>query len=113
MTETLKIDYVEFTTPDLEGENAFFSKAFGWQSQAYGDDYLAIKGAGLEGGMERAPTIAPLIVLYGDDLEAALAQVKAAGAHISKDIYAFPGGRRFEFTTPGGTAMAVWTKGES
>jgi len=50
-----------------------------------------------------------LIVLKADDLEAALAQVTAAGATITKEIFDFPGGRRFEFTEPGGNAMAVWS----
>lgn len=108
MTETLKIDYVEFYAPDLEAEQAFFAKAFGWDFIDYGPDYRDIQGAGTGAGLERAPAKAPLIVLKADDLEAAFEQVKAAGAEITKEIYAFPGGRRFEFRAPNGTAMAVW-----
>ena len=48
-------------------------------------------------------------MLRADDLEAALDQVTAAGAEITQDIFAFPGGRRFEFLAPGGIAMAVWS----
>jgi predicted enzyme related to lactoylglutathione lyase len=52
---------------------------------------------------------APLIVLRAVDLDAAYAQVKAAGATITREIFDFPGGRRFEFIEPSGTAMAVWS----
>ena len=75
----------------------------------YGPDYRDIQNAGTGGGLERSPHNAPLIVLKSNDIEAALAQVRTAGAEITKEIFEFPGGRRFEFKEPGGTAMAVWT----
>lgn len=108
MTDTLKLDYVEFHTPDPEREQAFFGEAFGWSFVDYGPDYLDIRGAGIGGGIARAEARAPLIVLRAQDLEAALARVRAAGADITRGIFDFPGGRRFEFRTPGGTHMAVW-----
>jgi hypothetical protein len=37
-----------------------------------------------------------------------LEEVRAAGAEITKEIFEFPGGRRFQFKEPGGTEMAVW-----
>ncbi len=104
----LPIDYVEFTSAVLEETQAFFAAAFGWDFVDYGPDYRDIQGAGTGGGLERGAAQAPLIVLRADDLEGALAQVRAAGAEITKDIFAFPGGRRFEFLAPGGIAMAVW-----
>jgi predicted enzyme related to lactoylglutathione lyase len=42
-----------------------------------------------------------------DDLEAALAAVTAAGASIVRPIFAFPGGRRFQFLDPHGNELAV------
>ena len=60
--------------------------------------------------MARGETLAPLIVLKSDDLEAALAHIEACGGRISQAIYAFPGGRRFEFVEPSGIAMAVWSE---
>ncbi|WP_416915267.1 MAG: VOC family protein [Roseicyclus sp.] len=105
----LPIDYVEFSSPVLEETQAFFAAAFGWDFVDYGPDYRDIQGAGTGGGLERAAPTAPLIVLKAEDLESALAQVRAAGAEITKDIFAFPGGRRFEFRAPGGIAMAVWS----
>ncbi|MBY4894653.1 VOC family protein [Rhodobacteraceae bacterium N5(2021)] len=103
------IDYIEFTSPELEKTQAFFTEAFGWSYVDYGPDYKDIQGAGLGGGVERGPLRAPLPVLKADDLEAMLARVKAAGAEITQEIFEFPGGRRFQFREPGGTEMAVWT----
>ena len=108
--ENLKIDYIEFAATQLEESQAFFAKAFGWSFIDYGPDYRDIQNAGTGGGVERADAPrAPLVVLKSDDLEAAYAQVKAAGGVITQEIFQFPGGRRFEFTEPSGTAMAVWT----
>lgn len=109
MVLNLPIDYIEFYSPQLESTQKFFASAFGWSFVEYGPDYRDIQGAGTGGGIERATHSAPLIVLRADDLDAAFAQVAAAGAEITKDIFAFPGGRRFEFREPGGTAMAVWS----
>ncbi len=106
--ENLKIDYVEFAAPQLEATQDFFAKAFGWSFIEYGPDYRDIQNAGTGGGIERAPLTAPLIVLKADDLDGAYAQVKAAGGEITKEVFDFPGGRRFEFTEPSGNAMAVW-----
>lgn len=108
----MKIDYVEFASPELEQTQNFFSDAFGWNFIEYGPDYRDIQGAGTGGGLERAALVPPLIVLKTDDLEAALDKVKSAGATITKDIFEFPGGRRFEFTEPGGNKMAVWVEAE-
>ncbi len=109
----MKIDYIEFASPKLEDTQSFFAKAFGWTFVDYGPDYRDIQGAGTGGGIERVEDLRPpLVVLRTDDLEGAFAQVKAAGATITREIYGFPGGRRFEFTEPGGTAMAVWSDPE-
>ena len=54
---------------------------------------------------------APLPVIEVDDLEAALDRVCAAGGTIAQPIFAFPGGRRFEFTDPDGNRLAVMASG--
>jgi len=58
--------------------------------------------------MSEIDAATPLVVLKAEDLERALETVRQAGAEITKEIFAFPGGRRFEFREPGGTLMAVW-----
>ncbi|WP_370738039.1 VOC family protein [Ruegeria meonggei] len=51
-----------------------------------------------------------MIVLFADDLETTLAEVKEAGAKIIRDIYSFPGGRRFHFVDPNGNELAIWAE---
>lgn len=107
---TTKLDYLEMTSPRLEATQAFLAEAFGWSFVDYGDDYRDVRGAGLGAGLERGERVPPLPVLKTDDLEAMLATVRGAGAEITREIYDFPGGRRFEFLEPGGTKMAVWAE---
>lgn len=107
----MQIDYLEFSSPELQKTQGFFAKAFGWGFVDYGPEYQEISGAGLTGGIAAGPARAPLVILKTDDLEAALARVEAAGGQITKPIFAFPGGRRFQFLEPGGTEMAVWSEG--
>jgi len=104
----MKIDYVEFSSPDLEATQSFFATAFGWSFVEYGPDYRDIQNAGIGGGLERGTLRSPLIVLRVGNLEEACKAVKAAGAEITKEIFEFPGGRRFEFKEPGGNVMAAW-----
>jgi len=106
----LAIDYVEFNSPDIAATSNFFAKAFGWRFVDYGPDYQALDGAGIDGGIAKAPLAPPLVILKAADLEAALGQVKDAGGLITAEIFNFPGGRRFQFREPGGTEMAVWSE---
>ena len=50
-----------------------------------------------------------LLVFYSDDLERDEQRVKDLGGRISKEIFSFPGGRRFHFTDPAGTEFALWS----
>ena len=116
MKETGKINYLEIPSSDLDKTKAFFSRAFGWKFIDYGPDYIAIEDAGIDGGFYRAPLSATaesgsvLIVLYSNALEETLKDVNAAGGQIVKDIFAFPGGRRFHFTDLTGNEYAVWSE---
>ncbi len=109
------IDYLEFQTPDIAASKAFFSRVFGWTYTDYGEQYVAFHGAGVEGGFYLGEQVADtgkgsaLIVFFSDDLEQSLAEVEQAGGQIRKPIFAFPGGRRFHFTEPGGNEFAIWT----
>lgn len=111
-----KIDYVEFAAADLARTKAFFTEVFGWRFTDYGPGYAAFSGSGLEGGFysaelqSRQDSGGALIVLYSDDLEGALEAVRSGGGEICKDIFSFPGGRRFHFLEPSGNELAVWTE---
>ncbi|RUO59544.1 VOC family protein [Pseudidiomarina insulisalsae] len=108
------INYVEFPVRDMEGTKRFFNEAFGWEYYDHGDDYAAIEKAGLHGGFFRSDLVAHTengsakVVLYSENLEDSLERVKKAGGKISKAIFEFPGGRRFQFTCPSGNEYAVW-----
>ena len=108
------IDYVEFTVRDLAAAKRFYSAAFGWQFNDYGAEYAGIKGVdGEVGGMHQttqARTGGPLVILYSKDLEKTLAAVGAAGGTIVREPFAFPGGRRFQFTDPSGNELGVWSE---
>lgn len=106
-----KLDYIEFCSDDLEKTQSFMAQAFGWKFVDYGDDYKDIQGAGIGGGIARSALRPPLAVVQSNDLEASLKAVKQAGAEITKEIFEFPGGRRFHFKEPGGNEMAVWSEG--
>jgi len=116
MRTTGKIDYVEIPTTDLERTKEFFSSAFGWSFVDYGPEYVAIENAGLDGGFFKSNQTAQtsngsvLVVLYSAELEKTLESVKSAGGSITKDIFSFPGGRRFHFSDPCGNEFAVWSE---
>ncbi len=107
-----KLDYLELPARDLPVVKTFYGQAFGWSFTDYGPSYAAFD-EGLDGGFDSdadtaVKTILP--VLWADDLEAALARVKAAGGAITRPIFAFPGGRRFHFRDPAGNELAVWSE---
>lgn len=111
-----KIDYVEFPASNLESTKDFFSKVFGWVFQDYGPDYSSFSNSGIAGGFYRAELKASaengsaLIVLFSNDLEGTFSKVADAGGVIVKEIFSFPGGRRFHFTEPSGNEFAVWSE---
>jgi uncharacterized protein len=51
-----------------------------------------------------------LVILYSEKLEETKAKVQKAGGKIVKDIFTFPGGKRFQFTDPDGSELAVWAQ---
>lgn len=107
------MDYIEFAVSDLAKTKAFYAAIFGWTFTDYGPNYTSFVDNGLGGGFttqRAADPGGPLVVFHVDDLEAALARAKSAGARIIKPIFAFPGGRRFEFKDPDGYSIAAWTQ---
>jgi uncharacterized protein len=101
MNEHEKINYVEFASANLTEAKQFFSDAFGWKFEDFGPDYTAFCNEGLDGGFYKADLAATaangsaLIIFYSNNLENTLAKVMDAGGSITKEIFSFPGGRRF------------------
>lgn len=111
-----KIDYIEIPARDPAAARRFFADLFGWAFEDYGPDYCSFNDGRLAGGFYRSEAAASvaagsvLVVFYSDDLEAAVQRVIDAGGHISKAIFAFPGGRRFHFEDPCGNEYAIWSE---
>jgi predicted enzyme related to lactoylglutathione lyase len=111
-----QINYVELPASQPENTRSFFETAFGWEFQEWGPDYLSFRDGKLDGGFYRAETSArvssgsALVILYHADLEGARQAVLDAGGSIEKDIFSFPGGRRFHFLDPSGNEFAVWSE---
>ncbi len=108
-----QIDYIEFPAVDIPKIKEFYSSVFGWKFE----DSARITPALPTGVLRvdstrtrRCPLKGILVVLYASDLEGTEAKVKAAGAKISKEIFSFPGGRRFHFMDPSGNELAVWSE---
>ena len=110
-----RIDYVEFPSPSaaaLRASKAFYSEVFGWTFQDWGDDYVDTQSSGIASGINSDPSHrppAPLVFLFSSDLESTKARVIQAGGRMVKDIFPFPGGRRFEYIDPAGNQLAVWS----
>ena len=113
------INYVELPATNLEATKAFFKAVFGWSFVDYGPDYTAFSGQGLDGGFFRSHLVASvetgsaLIVFYSDRLEDTQSKIENAGGRILKPIFAFPGGRRFQFAEPSGNEFGVLDRDRS
>lgn len=108
-----RIDYVELPVLDPAASKRFYGAAFGWTFQDYGDDYVEFRDGRLTGGFRREARVVtggPLVILYSRDLEASREAVTAAGGRIVRDVFSFPGGRRFHFADPDGHELAVWSE---
>lgn len=102
--------YIELPAGDIAAAKAFYMQAFGWKLTDFGPSYACTTSGDVDVGLQGDPaeaTRAPLPVIAVDDLEATLHTVTAAGARIVKPIFAFPGGRRFQFLDPNGNELAV------
>ncbi|WP_055137706.1 VOC family protein [Pseudomonas corrugata] len=83
-----QIDNIEFNVNDIGRSKAFYGSVFGWRFVDYGPTYTEFSDGRLEGTQLR---------------------LKAAGATISREVFAFPGGQRFHFIDPDGYELAVWS----
>ncbi|HEX8215670.1 MAG TPA: VOC family protein, partial [Allosphingosinicella sp.] len=99
---------------DMASAKSFYEAAFGWSLTGFGPTYAATMTGDTDIGLQAdqaEATKAPLPVIEVDDLESALEAVKAAGGEIVRPIFAFPGGRRFQFRDPSGNELAAVKSG--
>jgi predicted enzyme related to lactoylglutathione lyase len=115
MPKDRTIDYIELPARNLGLAKEFYSSAFGWKFEDYGPEYCAFTDGRLDGGFFKADLHAStehgsaLVILYADDLEQMLARVIEHGGTITREIFSFPGGRRFHFTDPNSNELAIWS----
>ncbi len=106
------IQYIELYATDLEKIKQFYSTVFEWTFTDYGNGYTAFTNSGVEGGFEKVEKNirgGSLVIIYHSNLEEAKEKILKKEGIISKDIFTFPGGRRFHFIDPGGNELAVWS----
>ena len=115
MPDENKIDYLEIPSSDLPASKSFFTSMFGWQFTDYGDEYCSFEDGRITGGFYKSDQTASyaegsvLIVFFANDLEAALQKVVDSGGSVVRDVFSFPGGRRFHFADPTGNEFAIWS----
>ncbi len=103
-------NFIELPTRDLAASQAFFDTVFGMKMTSFGPTYACTMTADVDIGLQADQaevTKAPLPVVEVTDLEATLAAVNATGAKITRPIFSFPGGRRFQFLDPSGNELAA------
>ena len=109
-----RVDYIELPATDVQRTRHFYERVFGWKFEDYGPGYTSFVDGRIAGGFSRERQVASgggaLVVLYAVDLEQIQQTIQQEGGRIVKQIFSFPGGRRFHFTDPSGNELAVWSE---
>lgn len=103
-------NFIELPTRDLSASQLFFESVFGMKMTTFGPSYACTLTGDVDIGLQADPqesTRAPLPVIKVENLETVFAAVTASGATITKSIFSFPGGRRFQFRDPSGNELAA------
>lgn len=115
MPADLKIDYIELPASNFDAVQAFYEQVFQWSFTDYGEEYRAFSDGQIDGGFFKSSLHSStmqgsaLVILFANDLEKTREAVLANGGTIVKEIFSFPGGRRFHFADPNGNELAVWS----
>jgi predicted enzyme related to lactoylglutathione lyase len=105
-----RINFIELPATDIAASRRFFTDAFGLAFTDFGPTYSCMMTGDVDIGLQAdaaEATKAPLPVIEVDNLEDTLAAVTKAGGVITRPIFAFPGGRRFQFRDPHGNELAA------
>ncbi|WP_187335612.1 VOC family protein [Novosphingopyxis iocasae] len=108
---TVRLNYVELSVAATAPARDFYAAALGWTFSDFGPTYSATTTDDTDLGLDADRKLPPLPVFESSDVAASREAVLAAGGTLVRDIYEFPGGRRFEFTDPDGNEVAVWQRG--
>ena len=114
-----QMDYIEFPATDIAATKTFYHQVFGWEFKDWGPGYTSFHDGRLAGGFngesqpadaDSTKTRGVLVVLYAASLDDTYRNLKAAGGKIVREIFEFPGGKRFHFADPNGNELAVWSE---
>jgi catechol 2,3-dioxygenase-like lactoylglutathione lyase family enzyme len=122
-TANAKAAVVRYQIQDVERAIAFYTQHLGFEltqgagpvfaTVSRGDLHLLLSGPGTSGrrplpdGRQQEPGGWNRIVLYVDDLEAAIAALRAAGTRFRNEIEAGPGGRQIQIEDPDGNPIEL------
>src|SRR5207237_10225727 len=107
-TRLTRSEYFECQAADIAATKKFFEQLFAWKFTDYGPDYTSFQDGRIAGGFSKSDKCSTaaaggvLIVFYHPNLGQVRQRVPDLGGKITKDIFSFPGGRRFHFTEPSG-----------
>lgn len=90
----------------------FYEQFFEWTFKKWSENYYDTQDSGVAFSIttdENTKRTRTLLVTYTQNLEGTQKKVLTSGATITKDIFSFPGGRRFEFLDPAGNELAFWS----
>ena len=106
------MDRTEPESSDIWSTKTFYERVFGWTFTDFGPAYMGMcdnRRTGVFRSVDSVPEGGPLVVIYTRDLEALKSRLVASGGKVVKEIFSFPGGRRFHFIDPRGSVLAVWS----
>ena len=112
-----RISFVELPAAAAASTGAvagFYTRAFDWTMVDFGPTYACTLSGDVDLGLQADPaeaTQSPLPVIQVAELGTTRVRVEAAGGVITREIFAFPGGRRFHFTDPAGNELAAMQPG--
>lgn len=106
--------HLELHTGDLRGASSLYAELCGWQAERIagpGGVYTALElGGGLGGGIVECATRRPVWLPYVEveDIAAATARARSAGAAVLLDSREGPAGWRSVVRTAAGGEIAFW-----
>ncbi len=103
-------NFIELPTRDIAASQKFFEAVFGMAMTGFGPTYACTLTGDVDIGLQadsQEASKAPLPVIEVENLEETFASVVATNATITKPIFSFPGGRRFQFLDPSGNELAA------
>lgn len=107
-----QVQYLEFLSQNIARAKEFYTKSFGWKFTDYGPEYTSFEGDYIDGGFTigRPVNGSILVILYSENILSTQNKVIKAGGTIVKEIFQFPGGKRFHFQDLDGYELAVWSE---